>query len=672
MFKLRSQLSPKGDQARSIAFLSNRVAQRQKFQVLLGVTGSGKTFTMAHVIQNVQKPTLILVHNKTLAAQLYQEFKTLFPHNAVEYFVSYYDYYQPEAYIARTNTYIEKDLAINDRIDRLRLRATCSLLERGDVIIISSISCIYGLGMPSYFREMRLRFCVGNCYDREEVVSQLIDLHYQRSSGELVRAHFRMQGSRLEVMPAYEDDCAISLHFGAKELEKIEEVDPLTGRVKRTLSSYSLYPTTHYITPRETHQHAMEAIRGELAERQNFFRQNDRLVEEQRIYQRTTHDLELIREIGYCKGIENYSRHFEGREVGEPPPCLLNYFPKDFLLFIDESHQTVPQVRAMQRGDRARKHSLIEFGFRLPSSYDNRPLTFDEFYHLLPSTIFVSATPGSWEMNQAGDCIVEQIIRPTGLLDPFIELHPALHQLDHSLHEIHEETRKGGRVLVTTLTKKFSEDIATYLQNIDIKAKYLHSDIETLERIKIIRDFRQGIFDVLIGINLLREGLDLPEVSLVLILDADKEGFLRSETSLIQTCGRAARNARGRVVMYADRETSAIKTARQVTNRRRILQEAYNQKHKIIPHTVRKEAQVDLSAIFSGKEEGQGERKWRKHVHRKEKKQDQIWEKGALQQRIRECEEAMRLAAKEWRFVEAEQFKRLVQHYQGLQAIEKE
>jgi len=658
MFKLVSDFLPEGDQPRAIENLTEGVKKGKKSQVLLGITGSGKTFTMANVIQNVQKPTLILAHNKTLAAQLYQEFNALFPNNAVEYFVSYYDYYQPEAYVARTDTYIEKDLSINDRIERLRLRATCSLLERDDVIIISSVSCIYGLGMPEYFREMKLSLNVGETYRRDDVLLHLIELQYTRNDYELTRSHFRVRGDILEIVPAYEDDLGFRIEFFGDEIERISEIDPLTGKVKKRVKGLSIYPGSHHVTPEEARISAMATIKEELKQRKEFFRKENLLIEDQRIDQRTKYDLEMIKEIGYCKGVENYSRHFSGRNPGEPPACLLDYFPSDFLMFIDESHQTLPQIHAMYNGDKARKKSLIDFGFRLPSAYDNRPLKFEEFYSHINQVVYVSATPSPWEVSESGGDVVQQIIRPTGLLDPVIEVRPALNQVDDCLDEIRIETEKGGRVLVTTLTKKLSEDLSKYLIEIGVKAKYLHSDIETLERVEIIKDLRRGVFDVLVGINLLREGLDIPEVSLVAILDADKEGFLRSETALTQTCGRAARNANGRVIMYADKETKSIKNTIDVTQNRRKIQEKHNQKHGIIPKTVHKNLFENLA---EGLEETQ---------ETGEKKEIPTLDPKELSDKVKECEKEMKLAAKELRFEDAARFRDLVKYYQDLQLLE--
>lgn len=659
MFRLHSEFAPKGDQPQAIAQLSRGLQEGKDSQVLLGVTGSGKTFTMAHVIEKVQKPTLILAHNKTLAAQLYQEFKTLFPDNAVEYFVSYYDYYQPEAYVARTDTYIEKDLSINDRIDKMRLSATRSLLERDDVIIVSSVSCIYGLGLPEYYNKMKLELEVGQTVRRDDVLLHLVELHYKRNDFDLARGTFRVRGDLLEIVPAYEDDMAYRIEFFGDEVDRLSEVDPLTGKVLTRKEKITIYPGSHHVTPEEARIKAIDRIKDELKERVAFFEKESRFIEMQRIHQRTTYDLEMIKEIGFCKGVENYSRHFGGRSEGEPSPCLINYFPKDFLLFIDESHQTLPQIHAMYNGDRARKKSLVEFGFRLPSAYDNRPLQFEEFYQMKHQVIYVSATPGEWEVQEAEGEVVNQIIRPTGLLDPIIEVRPATEQVDDCLEEIRKETEKGHRVLVTTLTKRLAEDLTKYLTDIGVKAKYLHSDIDTLERVQIIKDLRLGTFDVLVGINLLREGLDIPEVSLVAILDADKEGFLRSETALIQTCGRAARNALGRVIMYADRRTKSIENTIRVTDERRAVQAAYNKEHGITPTTVsRKVENLDETfAGFSLEEE-------------KPKEAKSIIGAKELASRIKECEIEMKQAAKDLRFEDAARYRDMLRYYQGLELLE--
>lgn len=624
-------------------------------QVLLGITGSGKTFTIANVIAKHQKPTLIIAHNKTLAAQLYQEFKAFFPDNAVEYFVSYYDYYQPEAYIARTDTYIEKDFAINDQIDRLRLSATRSLIERKDVIIVASISCIYGLGLPEYYAKMLLHLRVGQRLRRDELLMHLVHMHYSRSAYDLLRSTFRAHGDVLEIMPAYEEEIAYRIEFFGDEIERMRSIDPLTGRAREDVDKLTIYPGSHYVTPEDVRTSALQTIRSELNERIAHFESQNCMVEAQRIRERTLYDMEMIKSIGFCKGIENYSRHFSQRSSGEPPPCLLDYFPEDFLLIIDESHQTLPQLHAMYNGDRARKLSLVEYGFRLPSAFDNRPLKFEEVYLRMHQVIYVSATPSSFEMREAGGDIVRQILRPTGLLDPAIELKPAAGQVDDCLEQIRQETERGGRVLVTVLTKKLAEDLSKYLQEIDIRAKYLHSDIDTLERVQILNDLRKGTFDVLVGINLLREGLDLPEVSLVCILDADKEGFLRSETSLIQTCGRAARNVRGRVVMYADKETPAIQHCIKTTHERRALQQAHNAAQGITPRSAQRAPIEDMvpqleKALASVH---------LPHVATKD-----------LEKKMQECERAMRRAAKEMRFEDAAQLRDELKQLQKLRVID--
>jgi excinuclease ABC subunit B len=657
MFQLKTNFSLLGDQAKAVEKLSKNIKNKKKSQVLLGITGSGKTFTMANVIQRTGKKTLVLAHNKTLAAQLYQELKSFFPNNAVEYFVSYYDYYQPEAYIPRTDTYIEKDLSINDNIDRMRLSATRSLMERDDVIIVSSVSCIYGLGMPDYYSEMALFLKQGKEVRRDDVLFHLVELHYKRSDYDLVRSSFRVRGDVLEIVPAYEEDVAYRIEFFGDEIEKISEIDPLTGRKIKLLESIGIYPGSHHVTPKEIRLNALHSIKEELEERVKYFERENKLIEKQRIYERTLYDIEMIKEIGFCKGVENYSRHFSKRREGEPPSCLLDYFSKNFLIFIDESHQTVPQIHAMYKGDRARKKALIEYGFRLPSAYDNRPLKFEEFYKRIDQVIYVSATPSKWETEEAKGEIVEQIIRPTGLLDPLIEVKKAKNQVDDVLEEIRHETKKGNRVLVTTLTKKLAEELSSYLNDIDVKAKYLHSDIDTLERMQIIKDLRVGDFDVLVGINLLREGLDIPEVSLVAILDADKQGFLRSETSLIQTCGRASRNENGRVIMYADKKTSAIENTLEITNKRRKLQEEYNVKNNITPKTIKKVKIENLEETF-------GKLKKEDKKLKKEK-----FELKEVELKIRECKKEMKKAAKELRFEDAAHFRDLLRYYEGLEII---
>lgn len=662
MFNLKTEFDPCGDQPAAIEKLTEGIRNGQKTQVLLGITGSGKTFTMANVIQQIQRPTLIIAHNKTLAAQLYQEFKTFFPDNAVEYFVSYYDYYQPEAYIARTDTYIEKDMSINDKIDKMRLSATRSLLERNDVVIVASVSCIYGLGTPEYYQGMNLTIATGQTRRRDDLLLHLVDMQYKRNDYDFYRATFRVRGDVLEIFPAYEEDLAIRVELWGDEIEKISEIDPLTGKVRRRLETVTIYPSSHHVTPEEVRLHAIETIKEELKERMEYYEKEKRYVELHRIQQRTMYDLEMIKEVGFCKGIENYSRHFSRRLPGEPPPCLLNYFPKDYLLIIDESHQTIPQLHAMCNGDRARKDALVEFGFRLPSAYDNRPLKFEETYNLINQVIYVSATPGPWEIKEAGGEIVEQVIRPTGLLDPLIEIRPAQGQVDDCLAEIRSHVSKKGRVLVTTLTKRLAEDLTKYLVELDVKAKYLHSDIDTIERIQIIQDLRLGNFDVLVGINLLREGLDIPEVSLVAILDADKEGFLRSETSLIQTCGRAARNEEGRVIMYADKITKAIKSTLEITQRRRELQHEHNIQHGIIPKTVKRE----IAPLVSEEEEAVYAPTPEPVMMAAEEHHDYLTDKE-IEAKIKTYESEMKKAAKEMRFEDAAHFRDLMRKYQQIE-----
>ena len=595
-FKVVSPFEPSGDQPQAIEALAAGVENGLDEQTLLGVTGSGKTFTMAKVIEKVQRPTLVLAHNKTLAAQLCAEFKEFFPNNAVEYFVSYYDYYQPEAYIPHTDTFIEKDSAINDEIDRLRLSATASLIERRDVIVVSSVSCIYGLGEPDDYAHMMITLRVGQTLGREEFMRRLIEDRYERNDIAFERNMFRVRGDTIEVFPAYWKDTAIRVEFFGDEIDRLSEINVVTGAPIRRLEHIPIYPASHYITPREKMAGAIQEIYRELEERVAFFEQNNLLVEAQRIKQRTMYDIEMLQELGHCSGIENYSRVIAGRPEGSAPMTLLDYFPKDFLLFIDESHVTLPQVRAMYNGDKARKTTLVDYGFRLPCAFDNRPLKFEEFEERVNQVVYVSATPGEYEKSRSGQ-IVEQVIRPTGLLDPRIDVRPVEGQIDDLIGEINARTQRGERVLVTTLTKKMAEDLTAYLKNVGIKVQYMHHDIDTIERQEIIRDLRLGTYDVLVGINLLREGLDLPEVSLVAILDADKEGFLRSETSLIQTIGRAARNADGLVIMYADKMTPSMMAAIGETERRRAKQDEFNRAHGITPRTIIKSVRdvVNLS-----------------------------------------------------------------------------
>ena len=584
-FILHSNYKPTGDQPEAIEKLVEGLNRGDKEQVLLGVTGSGKTFTMANIIEKVNRPTLVLAHNKTLAAQLCSEFKEFFPENAVEYFVSYYDYYQPEAYIPGSDTYIEKDSSINDEIDKLRHSATCALSERRDVIIVASVSCIYSLGNPIDYRNMVISLRVGMEKSRDDLIAKLVDLQYERNDINFVRNKFRVRGDTVEIFPAYSMENAIRVEFFGDEIDRICEINTVTGEAKTLLSHIAVYPASHYIVPQDKLSDALDEIREEMEERVNYFIENEQLIEAQRIRQRTEYDIEMLREIGTCKGVENYSRVLSRRAPGSVPSTLLDYFPKDFLLFVDESHVTLPQVRGMYGGDRARKENLVEYGFRLPSAFDNRPLNFGEFYNHINQAVFVSATPGEFEKEKAAQ-IVEQVIRPTGLLDPLISVRPTEGQIDDLVGEINERIAKKQRVLVTTLTKKMAEDLTDYLSNLDIKVRYMHYDVDTIERMEIIRDLRLGEFDVLVGINLLREGLDIPEVSLVAILDADKEGFLRSETSLVQTIGRAARNAEGTVIMYADSVTPSMERAITETERRRTIQQKYNEQNGITPKTI--------------------------------------------------------------------------------------
>ena len=629
LFKLVSPYKPTGDQPEAIAKLVEGIKRGDKEQTLLGVTGSGKTFTMANIISQVQKPTLVLAHNKTLAAQLCSEFREFFPTSAVEYFVSYYDYYQPEAYIATTDTYIEKDSAINDEIDKLRHSATSALSERRDVIIVASVSCIYSLGNPIDYRTMVISLRPGMQKNRDELLKKLVELQYERNDINFIRNKFRVRGDVVEIFPAQSNDTAVRVEFFGDEVDRISEFNPLTGEIKADLKHIAIYPASHYIVPKEKMKEAIQEIEQELEERLAYFRREGKLLEAQRIEQRTRYDIEMLQEIGFCKGIENYSRVMAGREPGSAPFTLLDYFPKDYLLFVDESHVTLPQVRGMYAGDRARKESLIEYGFRLPSAYDNRPLNFDEFYQRINQAVFVSATPGDLEREKSTQ-IVEQVIRPTGLLDPEIIVKPTEGQIDDLISEINLRVAKGNRVLVTTLTKKMAEDLTSYLEGMGIRVRYMHHDIDTVERMEIIRDLRLGEFDVLVGINLLREGLDIPEVSLVVILDADKEGFLRSDRSLIQTIGRAARNAEGQVIMYADQVTPSMETAIRETQRRRDIQMRYNQEHGITPKTIVKKV-AEILEISS---------------HKDDKKSGKRLTKLERQQLIEQLTKEMKAAAK--------------------------
>ena len=597
-FQLATTYTPQGDQPKAIEQLIDGLKKGAKHQTLLGVTGSGKTFTMANVIAEIGRPALVMAPNKTLAAQLYQEFKQLFPNNAVEYFVSYYDYYQPEAYLPAQDLFIEKDSAINDAIDRYRHSATHSLLTRDDVIIIASVSCIYGLGSPASYSKMHVDLHRGQKMERNELLSRLVEVQYERSDIDFHRGTFRVRGDTVEIFPAYEELKAVRVEFFGDEIEKISEIDYLTGETQGSIDKIAIYPKSHFVTPEEQLKAAMQTIKAELDERLKFLQNEGKIVEAHRIKQRTNYDLEMMEEIGFCKGIENYSRHLDGRSKGMPPMTLLDYFPKDFLLFIDESHIGVPQIGGMAEGDKARKKVLIEYGFRLPSAADNRPLNFKEFEERTNQVVYVSATPAEYELKHSGKFVAEQVVRPTGLIDPAVEVRPIKGQVQDLQNEIEARVKKGERVLVTTLTKRMAEDLTGFFQEHKIKAKYLHSDVESMERIALLRDLRLGKFDVLVGINLLREGLDLPEVSLVAILDADKEGFLRSERSLIQTFGRAARNVEGRVIMYADKMTGSMKRAIGETNRRRKLQEAYNKEHGLTPQTIKKEINNVLSSIY--------------------------------------------------------------------------
>ena len=640
-FELHSEYKPTGDQPQAIEKLVKGFKEGNQFETLLGVTGSGKTFTMANVIQALNKPTLILAHNKTLAAQLYGEFKEFFPENAVEYFVSYYDYYQPEAYVPSSDTYIAKDSAINDEIDKLRLSATAAMSERKDVIIISSVSCIYGLGSPQEFQDMMISLRPGMTKDRDEVIRELIDIQYTRNEMDFHRSTFRVRGDTLEIFPANSSDTAVRVEFFGDEIDRISEIDVLTGEIKCQLAHIGIFPASHYVVPAEQIQKAAIAIEEELKERVDYFKSEDKLLEAQRISERTNFDIEMMKETGFCSGIENYSRHLSGLEPGQPPYTLLDYFGDDFLLIIDESHKTVPQVGAMYAGDQNRKQTLVDYGFRLPSAKDNRPLSFEEFENKLDQVLFVSATPGDYEYDHEL-LRAEQIIRPTGLLDPKVEVRPVEGQIDDLISEITKETSRKNKVLITTLTKRMAEDLTQYMKDVGIRVRYLHSDIDTLERAEIIRDMRLDVFDVLVGINLLREGLDIPEITLVAILDADKEGFLRSETSLIQTIGRAARNSEGHVVMYADVMTDSMRNAIEETNRRREIQKAFNKEHGITPTTIKK-AVRDLIAVSKAVAE----------TEVKLKKDPESMSKKELKNLISQLEKQMRQAAADLNFEQA-------------------
>ena len=640
-FVLHSEYEPTGDQPQAIAELVKGFREGNQAETLLGVTGSGKTFTMANVIQQLNKPTLIIAHNKTLAAQLYGEFKEFFPENAVEYFVSYYDYYQPEAYVPSSDTYIAKDASTNDEIDKLRLSATMALVERRDVIIVSSVSCIYGLGSPVDYQEMVISLRPGMEKDRDEVIHQLVDIHYDRNDMDFHRGTFRVRGDVLEIFPAESSDTAVRVEFFGDEIDRITEIDPLMGTVKRTLEHAAIFPASHYVTPMEKIKEAAIHIEEELKEQVRYFKSEDKLLEAQRIAERANFDIEMMKETGFCSGIENYSRHLTGLAPGMPPNTLMDFFPDDFLIIIDESHKTIPQIRGMYAGDQSRKSTLVEYGFRLPSAKDNRPLNFDEFESRIDQILFVSATPGEYEAEHEL-LRAEQIIRPTGLLDPEVEVRPVEGQIDDLVGEVNKETAKGNKVLITTLTKRMAEDLTDYMREIGIRVKYLHSDIDTLERTEIIRDMRLNVFDVLVGINLLREGLDIPEISLVAILDADKEGFLRSETSLVQTIGRAARNAEGHVIMYADNMTDSMRLAIDETKRRRAIQEAYNKEHGITPKTIKK-AVRDAISISKEVEE----------VPKKQEKDPESMSRKELEAALKDVQKRMKQAAAELNFEEA-------------------
>ena len=637
-FKLHSEYAPTGDQPQAIEKLVQGFKEGNQAQTLLGVTGSGKTFTMANVIQQLNKPTLVIAHNKTLAAQLYGEFKEFFPENAVEYFVSYYDYYQPEAYVPSTDTYIAKDSSINDEIDKLRLSATAALIERRDVIIVSSVSCIYGLGEPENFEKMMVSLRPGMEKDRDEVLRQLVDIQYDRNDMDFKRGTFRVRGDVIEIIPANEAETAVRVEFFGDEIDRITRIDVLTGEIKEELNHVAIFPASHYVVPAEQIKRAAAAIEEELEERVRYFKSEDKLLEAQRIAERTNFDIEMLKETGFCSGIENYSRHLAGQAPGTPPNTLMDYFPDDFLIIIDESHKTVPQIRGMFAGDQSRKRTLVDYGFRLPSALDNRPLNFDEFESKIDQILFVSATPGEYEADHEM-LRAEQVIRPTGLLDPKVEVRPVEGQIDDLVGEVNKETAAGHKILITTLTKRMAEDLTDYMRELGIRVKYLHSDIDTLERTQIIRDMRLDVFDVLVGINLLREGLDIPEVTLVAILDADKEGFLRSEVSLIQTIGRAARNSEGHVIMYADTITDSMRLAIDETNRRRAIQEAYNQEHGITPKTIQKSVRELISI---SREIAQEELRFEKDPESMSKKE--------LEKLIADIDKKMKKAAAELNF----------------------
>jgi len=660
LFRLTSEFPPRGDQPRAIARLTELVTSGQRHAVLRGVTGSGKTYTIANVIANVGRPTLVLSPNKTLAAQLFSEFKAFFPHNAVEYFVSYYDYYQPEAYIPQSDTYIEKDALVNDEIDRMRHSATRSLMERRDVVVVASVSCIYGIGAPETYQEMHLALREGEQIDRDEIIRRLIAVQYERNDYDFHRGTFRVRGDIVEIFPANEETFALRIELFGDVVDAIHRIDPLRGQVLERLDSVHVYPASHYVTPAAQLERALGTIQEELGERLAFLRPRNRLLEAQRLEQRTLFDMEMLRELGYCHGIENYSRHLTGRRAGEPPPVLLDYLPKDALVIIDESHVAVPQIRGMYYGDRSRKEALVEYGFRLPSAFDNRPLTFEEFTRIVTQTVYVSATPGGYELALADDAVVDQVIRPTGLTDPKITVRPAGEQVDDLLAEVRARAERDERVLVTTLTKRMAEDLTEYYQQAGLRVRYLHSDIDTLDRVAVIRDLRLGKFDCLIGINLLREGLDIPEVSLVAILDADKEGYLRSGTSLIQTAGRAARNVNGEVIMYADHVTESMAETIQETERRRALQAAYNAEHGITPETIRSSIRELLQTVY--------ERDY-VTVEVEERGPERFETPAQLTERISELEGRMKEAARRLDFEQAAELRDRLRALKKLQTV---
>jgi len=660
MFRLTSDFPPRGDQPGAIARLTELLRAGRRHAVLRGVTGSGKTYTMANVIARAGRPTLVLSPNKTLAAQLFGEFKAFFPENAVEYFVSYYDYYQPEAYIPQSDTYIEKDALVNDEIDRMRHSATRSLMERRDVVVVASVSCIYGIGAPETYQEMHLALREGETIDRDEIIRRLVAVQYERNDYDFHRGTFRVRGDIVEIFPANEETHALRIELFGDVVEAIHRLDPLKGQVQERLDAVHVYPASHYVTPAAQLERALETIREELGERLAFLRQRNRLLEAQRLEQRTLFDMEMLRELGFCHGIENYSRHLTGRRPGEPPPVLIDYLPKDALVIIDESHVAVPQIRGMYYGDRSRKEALVEYGFRLPSAFDNRPLTFDEFTRLTGQTVYVSATPGPYELEMAGDAVAEQVIRPTGLMDPRITVRPATEQVDDLLHEVRTRAGRDERVLVTTLTKRMAEDLTEYYQQAGLRVRYLHSDIDTLDRVAVIRDLRLGKFDCLIGINLLREGLDIPEVSLVAILDADKEGYLRSETSLIQTAGRAARNVNGEVIMYGDHVTDSMAATIRETDRRRALQAAYNAEHGITPESIRSSIRELLQTIY--------ERDYYT-VDVPETGAESFESPADLERRIAELEGRMKEAARRLDFEQAAELRDRVRALKKLQTV---